>query len=473
MANSLTRDFTATPTNAKKFTISFWVRFTKFHSNQSIISNYGNSGNDDFAIQFRNDNTLGIIDWKGAGVANNHESTRTFEDPTSWYHIVVAGDSTESTGSDRLKLYVNGLRETSWASATDIGQNNDYNWNKETDGTSLGHVIGQSGNAGNIFQGNLAHVHNVDGTALTPSTFGETDSTTGEWKPKLNPSYTVGTNGWFLKFENSGALGTDSSGNGATFTVSGNVKQSNNTPSNLFPTLDRFQNGFDPSGTVNNAGTTLLSYANGTYTTNCTMMMSTGKWYWEVKSETDATNESYCIQLYQNGSIAAYMYRYNPNNSQVGRRAEGSGITYFPNESAPKFIFENAAINNYGTQASANDIIMCALDLSNATTGKLWFGKNGTWYNAPGTSDLGNPATGANAGVSFAKGGEYWGISISSGSNAANNAERDTHINFGTGHFGNTAVSSAQSDDAGVGIFEYDPPAGFYAICTKNIKTYG
>ena len=130
MASSLTRDFTATPTNAKKFTVSFWLKKTNFTSNQIMLCNYGNSGNDDFQIQLRNDDTLGILDYKGGGVNSNHETTRKFQDCNSWYHIVVQGDSTQSTASDRLKLYINGVQETEWASATNIGQNNDFNWNK-------------------------------------------------------------------------------------------------------------------------------------------------------------------------------------------------------------------------------------------------------------------------------------------------------------------------------------------------------
>ena len=61
---------------------------------------------------------------------------------------------------------------------------------------------------------------------LTPTTFGETDSTSGIWKFKSPSGVTWGTNGFHLKFENSGALGTDSSGNSNTFTVNGNLKQS-------------------------------------------------------------------------------------------------------------------------------------------------------------------------------------------------------------------------------------------------------
>ena len=476
MASTLTRDFTATPTNAKKFTISFWVKFSRFGTNQSMITNYGNSGNDEFAIQFRNDNTIGIIDWKGAGVANNHESSRKFEDPTSWYHIVVAGDSTESTGSDRLKFYVNGVRETSWASATDIGQNNDYNWNKETAGTSIGHLIGTAGNGGNIFQGYLAHIHNVDGSALAPTVFGETDSTTGEWKPILTPSYTVGTNGWFLKFENSGALGTDSSGNSATFTVAGDLKQSVSTVSNVFCTLDPNQ-AYQHSN-IAYGGTAYLGTSASADGIASTQMIKNGKWYFEVKLGTDRTTaDSATISIAKNGTHAQRRWRNSGGANAIVGKETGSngceGITYQPLTSTPNIIDDGGGGTvNYGSQASENDIIMCAFDLSNATTGKIWFGKNGTWFNAPGTSNAGDPSAGTNAGLSFAKGDDFWGINITAVSNQANNANKYMYCNFGEGRFGTTAISSANADGAGIGAFEY-ATEGFYAICTKNIKDYG
>jgi len=405
---------------------------------------------------------------QSGSLVTNYQSNRKLLDLTSWYHIVLRIDTTQVTAGDRIRLYVNGEQETSWAYSTNTGsQNADTGVFKLGNATLVGTRISTGGN---WFEGNIAHMHIVSGQSYAPTVFGETDSTTGEWKPILSPSVTYDSeNSAFLKFEDSGALGTDSSGQSNTFTVNGDLKQSNSTTSNSFPILDDFQ--VQHTSKIKNAGTTKISYANGTYGVNCTTMMAKGKWYWEVKSETDATNESYAIQMYLNGSVSAYMWIYNPNTSHMGRNADGSGITFFPNQATPKFIFENTALS-YGAQASANDIIMCAVDLSGATA-KLWFGRNGTWHNAPGTSDVGVPNTGANPGLSFAKGDDFWGINISSGDNAANTGLRDTHINFGTGFFGTVAVASANEDDNGVGVFEYDVPAGFYAICTKNIKTYG
>ena len=146
------------------------------------------------------------------------------------------------------------------------------------------------------------------------------------------------------------------------------------------------------------------------------------------------------------------------------------GITYNAMYSTPNIIDDGGGGTvNYGTQASADDIIMMAFDLSTATS-KIWWGRNGTWFDAPGTTDTGNPATGANAGLSFAKGDEFWGVNVTS---VANGGNQYIHCNFGEGRFGTTAVSSGNADDNGYGVFEYDVPTGFYAICSKNIAEHG
>ena len=129
----------------------------------------------------------------------------------------------------RIKIYINGEQITSFSSSTNPTQNTDYGWNQASN-----HFIGSTGQPGGYYNGSMSHFHFIDGTAYEASDFGETDSTTGIWKPKTAPSVTYGTNGFFLKFENSGAFGTDSSGNSNTFTVNGTMTQTIDTPSNVF-----------------------------------------------------------------------------------------------------------------------------------------------------------------------------------------------------------------------------------------------
>ena len=323
----------------------------------------------------------------------------------------------------------------------------------------------------------MGHVHIVDGSSLAPTVFGEFDSTTGEWKAKLNPSVTYGTNGAFLKFENAGSLGTDSSGNTNTYTVVGALKQATDTPSNNFPTLDTQQvigASVNGGNRIDFAGTSTLGTSGISQNANATQMVKEGKWYWEVKLGGDNTSaDRVSINIYKNGTFAAKNWR---TGTLYGKKTSANGcqaISYQPQTSTPNLVDDGGGGTvNYGVQASQNDIIMCALDVS-GTTAKWWLGKNGTWFNAPGTSNAGVPNTGANAGISFAKGDEFWGFSVGAAVNAADDTNTYMHINFGQGRFAGVDVSSGNADDAGIGIFEYDVPAGFYAVCSKNIKDYG
>ena len=477
MADSFLKREVSTGTNQKTWTVSAWIKMSKTGVSHTI---FGSDVQDDGAnygtLSIEGDGLLKFINLQGGSLVTNFQSNRKLLDLTSFYHIVLRVDTTQGSAGDRIRLYVNGIQETSWAYSTNsASQNADTGVFKSGNANLVGTRISTGGNN---FEGNISHMHIISGQSHPPSVFAETDSTTGEWKPKLTPTGITydSENSAFLKFENASALGTDSSGQSNTFTVNGTLKQSESTTSNLFCTLDG--NQAYTLGNVHYAGTAYLG-SNGTANgVASTQMVKNGKWYFEVKVETDRTDaDGATISIAKNGTHAQRRWRNAGANAIVGKETDSNGcegITYQPMTSTPNIIDDGGGGTvNYGSQASANDIIMCAFDLSNATTGKIWWGKNGTWFNAPSTSNAGNPATGANAGLSFAKGDDFWGINITAITNQANNANKYMFCNFGEGRFGATAVSSGNADDNSVGIFEYDVPAGFYAICTKNIKSYG
>ncbi len=478
MANSYLSK-TPNASNRKTYTISLWLKRSALgvsspYQAHPIFTAYESpftSSSGEILLHFDGDDTLHFRQWNGSSPYVLLLITdKKFKDTTSWYHIVASVDTTQATDSNRIKLYANGELLT-LATAGYPSQDYDTRFN-----ANVQHTIG-TGTDGTqkFFDGQMAHFHFVDGTALTPSTFGETDSTTGEWKPKLNPSVTYGTNGFFLKFENSGALGTDSSGNSNTYAVNGDLKQSISTPSNNFCTLDANQ-AYDKTH-VDYAGTAFLGTSTNARGCASTQMVKNGKWYFEVKVETDRTSsDGATISIAKNGTHAQRRWRNETASAIVGKETGSNGcegITYQPMTSTPNIIDDGGGGTvNYGSTASANDIIMVAVDLS-AATSKIWFGKNGTWFNAPSTSSAGDPANGNYPGLSFAKGDDFWGINITSVVNAADNANKYMFCNFGEGRFGTTAVASGNADDNSVGVFEYDVPAGFYAICTRNIKDYG
>ena len=448
----LTRS-TGTPNNRDIFTLSCWVKVSTQDVKNEMISFYDN--NDYCALKF-NGGKIQFIVYDGGNIASLLTNA-LYRDFSGWYHIVVAVDSTQATESNRIKIYVNGEQITSFSSATYPSQNADIIRTTMTT-TGVGSSVDQLGTR-TYFDGSMAHVHFIDGTAYNASAFGETDATTGIWKPKTAPSVTYGTNGFFLKFENSGALGTDSSGNGNNLAVNNSPKQTIDTPSNVFatwnPTLA--MNSTMTLANGNLAGTTGSTYASSASNSwFSTLGVSQGKYYAEFKlsAVTGGTGGmvgvAYDLSLAQQGSTAnAYNIAYL--SATGGTAYEMDGVIRY---NASNLI---SSLPTYTT----GDIIGVALDLDNH---KLYFHKNGTYINS---GDPTSGATGTGSVRSLETGQEYFfGCSDGSLSNTYT-----YQANFGNGYFGTTAVSSAENPDDGIGIFEYDVPTGYKALCTKSINS--
>ena len=267
-----------TPTNNKIFTFSAWVK--KGASGYQTIMSWENnsSSSQTFRINTKNDDVLQILDYSG-GVVMDYTTTQVFRDTSAWYHIVVAVDTTNATANDRTKLWVNGERVTSFGTQTTYSLNASTQAQQSNYFCAIGSV-----NSLYYWNGSMAHVHFIDGTAYDADTFGETDATTGIWKPKTAPSVTYGTNGFFLKFENSGAFGTDSSGNGNNFTVNGTMTQTIDTPDNVFATWNPLAGFALPNGGFSNGNTTATQSGNTSWTGAISNLgVNSGKYYCEIK----------------------------------------------------------------------------------------------------------------------------------------------------------------------------------------------
>ena len=155
--------------------------------------------------------------WVNSWSDNWIDSAVLMRDFSAWYHIVVAVDTTDSTAGDRVKLYINGTRVTNFVTSGNPSLNQELAVNN-----TVAHSIGASTQTGYPYYADcyFAEMHFIDGTALAASAFGETHEDTGQWGPKKynTASGAYGTNGFYLKFE-SGAIGTDSSGEGNNFTT--------------------------------------------------------------------------------------------------------------------------------------------------------------------------------------------------------------------------------------------------------------
>ena len=439
----LTKTFASSGTSDKIATISLWCKRAVTGAENSIIT-AGASLRD--LIRFE---TSGALRVRLSNGASDLTTNRLFRDVSAWYNLIIKFDTTQATASDRIKIYVNGVEETSFSTTTYPSQNQTLKL-----GTANPNHIGNDSEQTNpYFNGSMTHFHFIDGTAYDASTFGETDSTSGIWKPKASPTgITYGTNGFFLKMENSGAMGTDSSGNSNTFTVSGTLTQNVDTASNNFATYNPLDNYY-ASSTFSNGNTTIVTNSgNTTYNTSTLGIPPTMKCYWETKFDTvqAANGEVGIVNTPTTGSAAgAYRLYYQT----YGISVNDYGAIWSNNT--------NTGIT-LGT-LSTSDIVCFAWDGVNQA---LYVRKNGdAWINS------GDPTSGASktGAVKTFTGTRtmFPAVGDQSGAHAVG-----TSTNFGSGYFGTTQVASAGTAPSEGGIFEYDCPSGYQALCTKGINSF-
>ena len=435
----LSKTLSASPTDNNKWTFSCWFKRTGFETQTLIYSNDGSTSNvtevaisDAAKIVFQNK--------VGGTTTMNLTTNRLFRDVGAFYHVVAVFDSSNATEADRQIIYINGVRETSFAT------NNPASLN-EVSTINSGNVakIGK-GNTSEYFNGLMSYTAFEDGTAYDASYFGETNAATGIWKIKTSPSVTYGTNGFFLKMDTS-SPGSDTSGNNNTFTASGTPTLAQDNASNNLVTMNPLDNYY-AAGTFSNGNTTVTT-SNSNYARNSsTIGMATGKWYSEYK--VGSITGSGGIYIGITGDVATGTGG-NTGNSPFSYAYASNGTKHF-----------NGSASSFGNSYTTGDTIGVALD---ATNSKIWWSKNGTWQAS------GDPSNGSNAAYTVVAtslttiGAYFWSFSDN------DNSEYFTcDCNFGSPYF---AISSGNADADGFGNFEYAVPTGFFALCTKNLAEYG
>ena len=433
----------------QKFTISFWTKRANIGSTH-IFFDAGTSTSTDsgsFSCSINSSDKLFI----GGGATSFRQTNRLFRDVSAWYHIVIAVDTTDSTADDRIKIYVNGVQETSFTTnnAISLNQNTPVN-----ESSKVHQICNRQKSSSLPFDGYMTEFHFIDGAQKAQTDFGKFDSN-GVWVP-IKYTGTYGTNGFFMEFKqtgtsaNSSGIGADTSGNDNHFTPTNLAATdiTEDTCTNNFCTFNPIDTPHtDPTFSEGNCK--IVTEAS-TYTYDVANFgLSQGKWYFEVKCTTSPDNDYHMVGISSTQPTA--------HNQELGYHANDYGIYGAGGVNSLRY---GATFYSYGNAIDNGDIVGVALDLDN---NKLYFSINGTFQNSSNPANATNPISITDP-SSTGRGFYFPAICYLDGSNSGT-----YEANFGNPSF---SISSGNTDGK-YGNFEYEVPSGFYAICTKRLAEFG
>ena len=348
------------------FTVSFWFKIGKLgHSGDLFSNSPSGSAANIFYLTHHSDNTILIHGFNsGGGFTLNLQTTRTFEDTSKWYHLLCAVDTTQSTSTDRVKLYIDGSQITAFSSTTYPGSSDNFGTNQ----SGVPQLFGRYNYDGTRYHdGYIAEANMVDGTALTPSTFGVVDTSTGRWIPKTLTGITYGTNGFRLKFQDSSALGDDTGGGGNDFTATNltATDQRTDSPSNNFPTIRPYNPSYSQTFSEGN-----LQHATGGTNVGYPVVSTlrpkeSGKFYAECRISATPGGNTIAVGCYQQEDL----HNYSSGNAYPGNANYGSGL-WISSSPYVRWNGQTSYANYTPFTFSAGDVIGLALDLD---TGLLSF----------------------------------------------------------------------------------------------------
>ena len=415
----------------KTFTISFWTKRANLSTPTPFLFDAYNASTENSFLRFNSDDTLRFSNEISSSFTCTIVTNQVFRDTANWYHIVLAVDTTQSTASNRVKIYVNGEQITSFSSSDYPSLNENTSFNN-----TVQHTISRAIEYSRYYDGYMAEVNFIDGTALTPSSFGETKN--GVWIPKAISGLTYGTNGYRLTFADSSNLGDDTSGNGNDFTSSGLASTDVvlDSPTNNFCVINSMRESLVYNGSVTlsegnlqsvDAGTTYSLHWTGTFE------MTTGKWYWEILAHTMGGSHG-------NIGLSNELHRISTAGTGVfyGNDGKRNAVTYFTGSTS------------YGDSYTSGDIIGIAFDADNET---VTFYKNNSSQGAVGSV------------LTTANGGYF--PSVGDGQNSTT---YKYVANWGQdSSFAGNKSKQGNTDGNGQGDFYYEPPSGYLALCSANL----
>ena len=425
--------------NRRTFTVSVWVKLQAGTTGERcfLAADDGTGGNNNFHYMAINPaDRLHLYMYEGA---EEYVLTGSplLRDPSAWYHLVVAFDTTQGTDTNRIKMYINGSQVTSFSTTNYPSQNHQTRYNNNN-AQRIGSYPDQDQS---YFDGYMAEYHLVDGQQLTPSDFGEYNDN-GVWIPKeYEGSY--GTNGFYLEFKETGTdadasgIGADTSGNDNHWAPVNLVASDVviDTPTNNFATMNPL---LTDTTTVAFSEGNLKIVATNASTAGSSIAVQNGKWYVEmICTAKTATNALMGIS-----TVDGFDGQRQLDESQNG----GSGHGYVMNATK----LPGGA--SYGASWAVDDIMAIALDLDTAQNTVTFYKNNAS----QGAIDIDNAL------YVFATG------------NGQGSATVTMNINFGADDtFAGEITSAGNTDANGEGLFKYTPPSGYYALNTKNLGEFG
>jgi len=430
-----------------KHTWSIWIKRTELGTRQQIFEGgTNNTVTTQLGLSFQTTDALEVrageyVNGSNAGTVYRL-TNRLFRDTSAWYHIVAAFDTTQGTANDRIKIWVNGVQETSFATTANPGQNTDLG----LFAANAQNSIGVSANNGFFINGYLAHPALVYNAQLNADSFGEFDDDSGIWKPIDLSDVTFGTYGYWLKNETSNQMYNDSSGSSRNFARwDATIYQSTDTPTNNFCTLNPLVNFKYTTNGITEGGTTFGDNTGGGIGGAFgTMAVTSGKWYWEMKLVQQVAHYIGVSAYPDDGDRIDNHSDPHQINSSFVYNISGARIEYIDGGSVTAGSAD--AFTDFHT---AGDIMSIALNMDD---NQISIYGNGTLQ-----ADVANTSL----------------------FDAANKMVVPFHgtindtVQYNFGGYSVWAPSSAASDANGYGTFEYAPPSGYYALCTKNLAEFG
>ena len=429
--------------SARIGTFSAWIKKLKQGAFQQVFA-AGDATTDTVELLFRNNDQILLTAAVGNAAKITLKTNTKFRDCSGWYHLFFAIDTTQGTAANRAKLYVNGVIQSDFETANYPDQNQDLDISQAVE-----HMIGVNVSNNNNLNGYIAEVNFIDGLALTPTSFGVTDSTYGHWKP-IQYTGAYGTNGFHLDFNDAGNLGDDAAG-GTDFTETNVVAndQMLDSPTNTFPVLNHLCTNGD---SLLSEGALKLSSVDGLGGTGgvaATMELPhTGKWYWEIHALAIDNNRPNLYFGIDEGRILDHRLI-----NTVGSGIIATSRVYQSNGNGTK---QSQSEEAYGAAWSDGDVIAIQVDMD---AGKVYYRRNNTLESSGAAAFTIDRNT-----SSFIP---SFGVYEDAASADAGNIMT---VNFGQDSSFSGGLTAVGAQDAkGQGDFKYTPPAGYLALCTKNL----